>query len=177
MSPHIFKGPVAWWRVCWLHYVALAISQSLCFPVFKMCITFPALRAGMDAALQAVNGYANTQVLRDGSCSFKPSQQSAICCHQDRGTRVDTEPGDRDVHLEAIKTLCWLSVEYGSCSDCSVWNLIWAPGWAGRRAWKIWHWLISCFTGPTTQTYISQWKPRTCRPLHAMICSPGGEWR
>lgn len=45
---------------------------------------------------------------------------------------------------------CAGCLEHVSCLDCSVWNLIWAPGWAGRRVWKIWHWLISCFTGPTT---------------------------
>ena len=99
---------------------------------------------------------------------LRPNPESAKFCHPNEGGRVDVEPGDKDVHLVAVRAVCWVSVECVSCLDCSVWNLIWAPGWAGRRAWKIWHWLISCFTGPATPKVYFLAKTET---LQATACN------
>lgn len=48
-----------------------------------------------------------------GICSsLRPSPKSAKFCHQNGGGRDDMEPGDRDVHLVAIKAV------RGVCGAC-----------------------------------------------------------
>lgn len=66
--------------------------------------------------------YSGTDPVGPGGIyrSLRPSPKSAKFCHPNGGGRVAVEPGDKDVHLVAIKAMCWVSVEYVSCSDCSV---------------------------------------------------------